>query len=841
MIRISHLIAAVFKRRNPLHKRKESSFAKQTTRKLRLDSLESRNLLSCAGFADPGVLAESLDSSIAECRAAEVVANARDADVIYFDLDDAPFYGPLPKEAHEAYRRRIQSGNAVSAAESEAIFETHSHDNTLEPAERVKPLAASQASIKQYNFDAETLDVGGTTYSSGSGGSGSDSGGGGSSGGSTSGGSTSSGGTHEYCSHKPWLCGGLGSSSSGGASGGNSKPGFYLITDDSDEIVLVLNAGDEDENSERNENLQLVPSSLPIKDQSLTKIGNTYVFTVKLDVSSYGTINGSFKVVDCDGRESPSVDVCVRPVKITGFEIQEKAPGAETFTSLEDDHVVWRENLNRVGFNVLGDIDGDDPDDCAAFMSLFTYQVKGQAWTWDSTENDYVRSNTWNSFNGLNGGLGVYNLEIDLYANNQKFKSLPDNARYCFNAVSSVAWENSQESLTPEETSSHLNLISDGSNGVKAFVEQPLNTSTGALNPEKNIATARVTLAVQLPVGMTATVYVDWFDPDNPIGSTITASGYGKGKRDNHGTISQISSNVLTFNVVTGRRSGFVTLTINGGYAGDNYILAAHPNFGVMERAEVRNNNVVVPVTDNNASGGSSSSGGSSGGDDAYAAFLDKTSMLTVWRSLWVERDRMTFTFPTENVQTAASVLIDGIVETQLARACVDVKEYSPNNFVLVQGVEKDDPQAYWGNYLTYRDCPVSSNSFWAIYSIGAFNTVRGACATRGGNTLVAYNWNIAAELAKWNDKHPNSTISVASLLYRRITLHELGHFLGLQDGSTGVMWSEEKEEDEDLNLQALIDSENIVFTIDNLKTIQSQSMPIVVQGFEDYLLRHKN
>ena len=106
---------------------------------------------------------------------------------------------------------------------------------------------------------------------------------------------------------------------------------------------------------------------------------------------------------------------------------------------------------------------------------------------------------------------------------------------------------------------------------------------------------------------------------------------------------------------------------------------------------------------------------------------------------------------------------------------------------------------------------------------------------------MVAYNWNIAAELAKWNDKHPNSTISVASLLYRRITLHELGHFLGLQDGSTGVMWSEEKEEDEDLNLQALIDSENIVFTIDNLKTIQSQSMPIVVQGFEDYLLRHKN
>lgn len=834
MIRISHLIAVVFKRRNPLHKRKDSSLVKQTTRKLRLDALESRNLLSCAGFADPGVLTESLDSSIAECRATEAIATTRDANVIYFDLDDAPFCGPLPKEAHEALMRRIQMGNAVSATESEAIFETHSDDNTLEQVERVKPLGASQASIKQFNFDAEALDVGGTTYSSGSGGSGSDSGGSGSSGGSTSGGSTSSGGTHEYCSHNPWLCGGLGSSSSGGASGGNSKPGFYLITNDYDEIELQLWATDADETSERNENLQLVPSNLPIKDQSLTKNGNTYVFTVKLDVSSYGTINGSFKVVDCDGRESPRVDVCVRPVKITGFEIQEKAPGAENFTSLEDSHVVWQENSNRVYFNALGDIDRDDPDDCAAFMSLFTYQVKGQAWTWDSTENDYVRSNTWNSFNGLNGGLGVYNLKIDLYANNQKFDSLPDNARYCFNAVSSVAWENSQESLTPGETSSHLNLISDGSNGYKAFVEQPLNTSTGALNPEKNIATARVTLAVQLPVGMTATVCVDWFDPDNPIDCTITASGYGKGKRDNHGTISQISSNVLTFNVVTGTRFGFVTLTINGGYAGDNYILAAHPNFGVMERAEVRNNNVVVPVTDNNASGGSSSSGGSSGGDDAYAAFLDKTSMLTVWRSLWVERDRMTLTFPNESVLTADSVLIDGIVETQLARACVDVKEYSPNNFVLVQGVEKDNPQAYWENYLTYRDCPVSSNSFWAIYSIGAFNTVRVSPTIRNGNVVAVYNWKIDAKLIEWNDRYPNSTISDASLLKRRIFLHELGHFLGLEHESTGVMWMDVNEEGELRDLQSLIDSENIVFTIDNLKTIQAQSMPIVVQGFED-------
>ena len=68
MKRFSHFIVLAIKRRIPLRKRKESAFAKQTTRKLRLDSLESRNLLSCAGFADPGILTESLDSSIANRR-----------------------------------------------------------------------------------------------------------------------------------------------------------------------------------------------------------------------------------------------------------------------------------------------------------------------------------------------------------------------------------------------------------------------------------------------------------------------------------------------------------------------------------------------------------------------------------------------------------------------------------------------------------------------------------------------------------------------------------------------------------------------------------------------------
>ncbi len=761
MIRISHLIAVVFKRRNPLHKRKESSFAKQTTRKLRLDSLESRNLLSCAGFADPGVLAESLDSSIAECRAAEVVANARDADVIYFDLDDAPFYGPLPKEAHEAYRRRIQSGNAVSAAESEAIFETHSHDNTLEPAERVKPLAASQASIKEYNFDAETLDVGGTTYSSGSGGSGSDSGGGGSSGGSTSGGSTSSGGTHEYCSHKPWLCGGLGSSSSGGASGGNSKPGFYLITNDYDEIELQLWAGDADETSERNENLQLVASNLPIKYQSLTKNGNTYVFTVKLDVSSYGTINGSFKVVDCHGRESSSVEVCVQPIKITGFEIQEKAPGATEYESLFNEHVVWKDNVNRLYFYTSPQVNYDDAQEIRQFESLFRYQMKCKAWTWDSTEKNYVQtSDNWNSF-GFQ--IGVFDLKVELSQNNVVYDTLEDPQLYCVNKVNSISWKKKSET---EATESHLDFYDD-SNGYKTYVEQPLNVESGELGALQNIASAEISIAIPIPSGLRGSVVFNWYDPDNPIGSKNLPNHKHWGKRDNYGSLSYDSNWV--FFEGNGSTSQFVDVTLENTHLGDNFVLAVHPNSLAFSKSEINGTQVSVETT-------------SSETEETISQVLQTSPVLTVWRTLWVEQDVVKYCDYDGIVRVAEIPNIDNVLQSQYSRACVDVRAYTPNpvsetisDEVLIIHVDgdnltRDDENV--SQYVVNRNSPLSSNTFWSILTVGAFSSIQSDYL---GVHRSDYN-----ALFIFNDVIEESSVTVTAK--RNILMHELGHALGLED-----------------------------------------------------------
>ena len=176
---------------------------------------------------------------------------------------------------------------------------------------------------------------------------------------------------------------------------------------------------------------------------------------------------------------------------------------------------------------------------------------------------------------------------------------------------------------------------------------------------------ARVTLTYAIPAGMTGTVHIDWFDPDNPRGSTIVPNHNGLGKRDNHGSIkSSDNNNCVTFKVGDGlyKNKGFEIISAPADpndpasaiypHAGDNYIVAAHPNAGVVQRAiidtnnSVIKNNIVIPISTSGGSGGSSSSSSSGGGSysGGYSSggyisggsgyMLPKTSVLTVWRTL---------------------------------------------------------------------------------------------------------------------------------------------------------------------------------------------------------------
>ena len=347
---------------------------------------------------------------------------------------------------------------------------------------------------------------------------------------------------------------------------------------------------------------------------------------------------------------------------------------------------VWSENVNRKRFLTSRQINYGDPADLAKFESLFTQHIEVIPWNWDANLG-YVQSpKGWENFNG---GLGVYSLKVEIYqkGTGNKIDEFEDGTVYCFNAINSIYWE-SADSCT--------NAIQLGPNpsynggGLRCFPEQ----SDAACSLHNEIL-VMVDLAYAIPAGMTGTVHIDWFDPDNPRGSTIVPNHNGPGMRDNHGDFA-IDGEV--FEVVGGQtvrkgaeltfeggsRLEWTTCTIDPAHAGDNYIIAAHPNSGVVQRAVLYNsstinNAIVVPVWVESGSGGS-------GGNYIDFKLLKKSETLTVWRTLWVEIDQLVQYEAENGVPTVFYPVrrpeIGSIAIAAYADACIVLKDIGPANIL---------------------------------------------------------------------------------------------------------------------------------------------------------------
>ncbi len=308
-------------------------------------------------------------------------------------------------------------------------------------------------------------------------------------------------------------------------------------------------------------------------------------------------------------------------------------------------------------------------------------------------------------------------------------------------------------------------------------------------------------------------MHIDWFDPNNSIGSTKTPSvtnNKAGSIRDNHGTILSLAPKTLTFNQnnVVHR---IAKLNIGNAHAGDNYIIAAHPNSGVLQEAVIDpSSNISVPV-ETQGSGGSPSGG--SGG--AQAIPLDKSPTLTVWRTLWTERDQVTVppAYP-----EAGLPLINGVVATELARACVDVKEYLPNQNVNVVG---EFFRPAWSTDVKNQYSAASnsfepSNTFWTVLMIGAFKHVNGYWGSFNENMAFVYNSQIDSDFQDQGER-----VSARQV----VALHELGHAFGLDD----------IEENDTSNpgyetVMMICDVDDLLeyqsFSVSQLQTIQSQQKP---------------
>ena len=126
-------------------------------------------------------------------------------------------------------------------------------------------------------------------------------------------------------------------------------------------------------------------------------------------------------------------------------------------------------------------------------------------------------------------------------------------------------------------------------------------------------------------------VHADWFDPDNPKGNTKQSPLLNvekHGQRDNHGEITSLSPNPLVFMSATNKVS-IATCTIDPAHAGDNYIVAVHPNSETLSKYRFKSTNGKILQRPNNSGGW------------VNLVQTMQTEMLTVWRTLWIELDQM--------------------------------------------------------------------------------------------------------------------------------------------------------------------------------------------------------
>lgn len=202
------------------------------------------------------------------------------------------------------------------------------------------------------------------------------------------------------------------------------------------------------------------------------------------------------------------------------------------------------------------------------------------------------------------------------------------------NKIDQVEWVTQPQAATSMSALNMAELVPYG-DGYRTFPEMPEPNGFNYNNVEVSI-----TLALAIPDGMEATVWVDWYDPNNAISDEQPQSRM-RHQRDNWGEI-VVSVDHVKFTAA--ERSKRIRLEITQAQPGDNYIIAAHPNDGVAGTY------VVETKEQYDKSNYTGVAGRTLLYPEPSDLFYDcselptslHTSVLTVWRTLWIERCQMT-------------------------------------------------------------------------------------------------------------------------------------------------------------------------------------------------------
>jgi len=359
--------------------------------------------------------------------------------------------------------------------------------------------------------------------------------------------------------------------------------------------------------------------------------------------------------------------------------------------------------------------------------------------------------------------------------------------------------------------------------GLAIFPEKVSPTQGGTLWKELLIT---VSVVNPDPVNaMTVSLgYLDvynWLDSNSgntfPTGSPGDNNGPIVYTNSSTGTICPTSSFLSMPSTVTIPAGQYIsepiTVTINQAHAGDNWVFT---------------------------------------GKGAGNTIAIQSELLTIWRTLWVELDRMYDTL-TNNLAEAFPPGIfgtGGIIATQLARACVVPKEFTGNSVEFVPGlsvIDDADEDTIRGviGFPPYRSAPLGLEEFWTVQLVNAFRrktksndnppviTYDSPVGSHRHNLYIVYVDSIDAKLAGEGISNQFDTI------YSIVVLHEIGHALWLDDvkdaqgnkidplpGVTyGVMLGKG-----DLGFHLVNDNDK--FTKQNLKDIQAMGVPEAGSGW---------
>ena len=581
--------------------------------------------------------------------------------------------------------------------------------------------------------------------------------------------------------------------------------------------------------------------------------------TSALSVAPSGDVGkGTFTVTAQNAAGSCSVAVNVYSGRVVGYELEERVWGGD-WAGVEDSgtaesgvgwNLLWRENEYRWKPVFENGIEPDvvqvrqvvvsaKPTN-ATYPSSFAngvYNYQGSSGGGTATPEPAPESWPYAIGEPSVNGESEIAMSVTLSGVN-----LSDNSRYCVAAsnnvtltqqntpetaadrprvaiteVQSVTWE------APEVTNPHTNETinnairlgddpHDSENALRCFPEEIILEKDESENDEENNeneapaplptqlvnqVNVKVTLASSVPVDMVGRVSLNWFDPCNLYGSLQKLTvNKAAGPRDNNGT-ADLSTIQLTFTASTPLNTNVATLTVSKANAGDNYIVAAHPNVAGLANYEFAD----AYSTNNDVTKYSSTITYTDPITDATAPVLERlqTPQLTVWRTLWVECDQMYYyeTYgdnddSNDETLIAPALVLNDIAQEAFAEACVNVVEYPQDvESRLFSGYGTLDyplNNSQTASLYNARQSNLARETHWTVQAISAFRlwisgegqpseSKLGFTSDYYVNTAFVLNSNIENMngLAELEEEAREICIELCSEM---VLAHELGHLM---------------------------------------------------------------